>query len=356
MQKKVTLKQIAELANTSIGTVDRALNNRGRINEETKERILKLAKELNYAPNIMASSLSKKSEKRIGIVMSSEPEEFCIHLRHGIQDALEEDMVFGVRPEFIFSKTLSVKDQMDKLNQINRKDYDAFLVNAGSDQVGDWIKEAVNDGQTVVTFNTDAAESGRLCYVGEDPRQAGILIGTLLCEIIPNPRKILLMQGFEANFSHVQRCAGVREAVLAAYPSTEFLEEEYQDDPRLAREITRSLLEKYRDIDAVFASSATGVWGVGHAVSELKKEDRPKVFGYDVSMWLAELMDLDLCQGAIFQDPYWQGYYGAKKLIEGLTQTNRVKRDKYYIRSKIVLKSNVREYMKDKRQCDEYLL
>ena len=46
--KKVTLKQIAELADTSIGTVDRALNGRGRINEVTKQKILQIADELGY--------------------------------------------------------------------------------------------------------------------------------------------------------------------------------------------------------------------------------------------------------------------------------------------------------------------
>ena len=53
MEKKVTLKQIAELAEVSIGTVDRALNNRGRINTETKDKILKIADELHYKPNLL---------------------------------------------------------------------------------------------------------------------------------------------------------------------------------------------------------------------------------------------------------------------------------------------------------------
>ena len=38
---QITLKQIAERAGTSVGTVDRALNNRGRISPSTKEKIIK---------------------------------------------------------------------------------------------------------------------------------------------------------------------------------------------------------------------------------------------------------------------------------------------------------------------------
>ena len=54
----VTLKQIAELAGVSRGTVDRALYNRGRINPEVAERIRTIAKELGYQPNRAGKALA----------------------------------------------------------------------------------------------------------------------------------------------------------------------------------------------------------------------------------------------------------------------------------------------------------
>ena len=44
----VTLQQIAEAAGVSRGTVDRALNNRGRIRPEVEEKIKKIAQEMGY--------------------------------------------------------------------------------------------------------------------------------------------------------------------------------------------------------------------------------------------------------------------------------------------------------------------
>ena len=44
---QITLKQIAERAGTSVGTVDRALNNRGRISPSTKEKIIKIANDID---------------------------------------------------------------------------------------------------------------------------------------------------------------------------------------------------------------------------------------------------------------------------------------------------------------------
>ena len=46
-----TIKEIAELAGVSRGTVDRVLNNRGSVNRETAEKIRAIIKQLGYKPN-----------------------------------------------------------------------------------------------------------------------------------------------------------------------------------------------------------------------------------------------------------------------------------------------------------------
>ena len=57
----VTVKQIAELANVSRGTVDRVLNNRSGVSEATRQKVLKIAKELHYEPNFLAKACATLS-------------------------------------------------------------------------------------------------------------------------------------------------------------------------------------------------------------------------------------------------------------------------------------------------------
>jgi LacI family transcriptional regulator len=65
----VTIKDLANICGVSAGTVDRALNNRPGISEKTKDKILQVAKEMNYQPDFRAQSLVKGKTMTIGVVL-----------------------------------------------------------------------------------------------------------------------------------------------------------------------------------------------------------------------------------------------------------------------------------------------
>ena len=54
VRRKMSTAKLAEICGVSQGTVDRALNNRGGIKPETRDRILRIAKEYGYRPNIQS--------------------------------------------------------------------------------------------------------------------------------------------------------------------------------------------------------------------------------------------------------------------------------------------------------------
>jgi len=68
--KKVNIKYIAKVAGVSPSTVSRALRDDPNASKKTKERILKIAKKLNYYPNLLAKGLRNKRTKTIGIILN----------------------------------------------------------------------------------------------------------------------------------------------------------------------------------------------------------------------------------------------------------------------------------------------
>jgi len=82
---KITIKDIARMANVSHTTVSRALNNKSRIRNETKEKIISIARELNYKPDFIARSLVMKRTKTLGLVITTISNPFYIELAQGIE-------------------------------------------------------------------------------------------------------------------------------------------------------------------------------------------------------------------------------------------------------------------------------
>ena len=61
-EKRITVKDIATLAGVSKGTVDRVLHNRGEVSEASREKVMKIARQIGYKPNVHASLLASQKK------------------------------------------------------------------------------------------------------------------------------------------------------------------------------------------------------------------------------------------------------------------------------------------------------
>ena len=101
----VTIQQIADMAGVSRGTVDRALNGRGRVNADVAEKILKIAAELDYIPK-------SKRKKSAGNAQSP----FMIEIYKGIHQAVEELSIWNID---ILERSIDSVDEKEQLDAID---------------------------------------------------------------------------------------------------------------------------------------------------------------------------------------------------------------------------------------------
>lgn len=83
----VTLKDVAEEVGLTVTTVSRVLNNRGYIKKETKQKVYDAMKKLNYQPNEVARSLSKKVTNTIGVIVPHISHPYFAELISSIESA-----------------------------------------------------------------------------------------------------------------------------------------------------------------------------------------------------------------------------------------------------------------------------
>jgi LacI family transcriptional regulator len=87
-RKMAGIKDIAKKARCSISTVSYALNGSPKVTAETRERVLQIAKELNYVPNAAARMLRARETKIIGCFLSDYSGSFYGRLLKGMRETL----------------------------------------------------------------------------------------------------------------------------------------------------------------------------------------------------------------------------------------------------------------------------
>jgi LacI family transcriptional regulator len=111
----LTLRKIAELSHTSINTVSRALNQKDGVSQETRERILRIALEHNYRPNLMARSMRGMHTNLIGFLVEDVTNPYFVKMLAGAEQwANKEGM------------TLLIGSSNEKIDK-ERNHIDAFL-------------------------------------------------------------------------------------------------------------------------------------------------------------------------------------------------------------------------------------
>ncbi|MBO8163515.1 MAG: LacI family DNA-binding transcriptional regulator [Brevibacillus sp.] len=83
---KPTIYDVAEKAGVSISTVSRVINNTGRISEKTKKKVLQVMESLRYQPSVVASALTGKRTRTIGLIIPDVANPFFAEIARRIED------------------------------------------------------------------------------------------------------------------------------------------------------------------------------------------------------------------------------------------------------------------------------
>jgi LacI family transcriptional regulator len=91
MRAKPTLSTVAKHAGVSIPTVSQVMRRTGRISEETREKVLKAARDLNYVPNSRAAAMRSGENREVGFVINQLGNPFNAEVIGGVVELLEAE-------------------------------------------------------------------------------------------------------------------------------------------------------------------------------------------------------------------------------------------------------------------------
>ena len=123
----ITIKDIAREAGVSIQTVSRALNNKMEIDSNTKNRIMKIANDLHYSPNILASSLRLKRSKTLGIIIPDNRDPFFAEILQGATKAAQK-AGYQFLLTVLAEGGANINEDLEALNTLISKRVDGLLI------------------------------------------------------------------------------------------------------------------------------------------------------------------------------------------------------------------------------------
>lgn len=105
MNEKITIKDIAEMADVSVGTVDRVIHNRANVSQHSKEKIEAILKKINYHPNVYASALAyNKSYTFYMLIPTHESEAYWEEVEQGAKKAMDTKREFHIDVKIMYYK------------------------------------------------------------------------------------------------------------------------------------------------------------------------------------------------------------------------------------------------------------
>lgn len=194
-KKRITVKDIANRAGVSRGTVDRVLHSRGQVASEVADKVKKAVKDLGYRPNLLARSLAKQNVYRIATILPKiKNRGYWSMTQSGIDSSMEEISDFGITLDAFEFDANDVQSYIYATEQVLNDRPDGILIAPEFySQSRSFFESARRLNIPVLCINTQTTEYPNLGFIGPDAFQCGMMAGKLFQMTIPDLSRLMVL-------------------------------------------------------------------------------------------------------------------------------------------------------------------
>lgn len=336
-----TIKEIANLAGVSRGTVDRVLNHRGSVNPQTEQRILEIVQKLDYKPNKAGIVLAaRKKNLKLGVVLLGLGTVFYDEILVGVRDKERELSDYNCSV-LIRQTDYDLSQQLNAIDELIEEGINGLAISPYNDNaIREKIDELYELGIPVVTLNTDIENSKRISYIGCHFYRSGETAGGLMRLMTHGLVRVGIVSGSQNILCHTERIAGFCR-VISAFDNIQVVDTiNNNDDEDESYALTASLLARHPEINALYFT-AGGVYGGCRAVMDSGRHNTITIITYDMVNTTREFIEKGLIAATICQQPFLQGSKPLAILFTYLTTGEFPAVENDYVNIDIRIKENL---------------
>ncbi|HOX38804.1 MAG TPA: sugar-binding protein [Candidatus Brocadiia bacterium] len=290
-----------------------------------------------------AGGAGAAAAKKIEVAfVTNNASDFWTIARAGTDKAAAE---FGVSVQFRIPAQGTAQEQQQIIEDLMAKGVSGLAISPKdpANQVETINKAAAK--LNVITQDSDAPDSNRLCYIGTNNFDAGVEAGKLIKEVLPQGGKIMVFVGTLDAQNAQDRLKGIKEAIKGTKIEIVDVRTDETDRTKAKANVSDTLV-KYPDIGCL-----VGLWSYNgpsiiSAVQDAGKAGKVNVVCFDEEEATLQAVKDGQIFGTVVQQPYEFGYQSVKALAALAKGDKSVIPDNktIYVPVKVIRKENVGEF------------
>jgi LacI family transcriptional regulator len=274
MSNRPTVKDVAREAGVSVTTVDRALNGRAVVREDTLRRIADAAHRIGYhARGLFDHRLNTVApEKKFGFVLVKEKHEFYQNFAREIEQAIAARTDVRGHAIIRFAQSQSPEEFAELIQSVGER-VDALACTAVNHQkLNQVVEELRQKGVPTFSLLNDFAQGLRRNYLGINNIKVGRSAAWMLTHSAKLPGRLAIFVGGNRWHGHDLREVGFRGYVRENAPEFTVVDTLVNLEARqVTYEATLDLIERYPDLRGIYVAGG----GMEGAIAAMREATEP---------------------------------------------------------------------------------
>lgn len=267
--KRPTITDLARQAGVSVATVDRVLNRRLPVREDTALRVVSAAEAIGYhATGLLRQRMSELPRRTLGFLLQKRHDSFYQAFGAELVKATKALQSIEGKPLLDFVDELVPARIAARIRDMSERCDALAIVAVDHPTVHEAVEEAVSRGKPVFTLLSDITSPRRSCYLAVDTRRAGRTAAWTISRLAKKPGKVGILLGSHRYLSQEISEISFRSYMREHAPEFQLLEPLINlDDERIAYEAVTDMLASNPDLAGLYVSGG-GQDGLVRALRE----------------------------------------------------------------------------------------
>lgn len=323
LPERIRIKDIARLANVSVGTVDRVLHGRSGVSEASRKRVEEILKQLDYQPNMYASALASNKKYTFACLLPKHLEgEYWTDVQKGIREAVTTYSDFNISANITHYDPYDYNSFVATSQAVIEEQPDGVMFAPTVPQYTKGFTDALNElGIPYIYIDSQIKDAPPLAFFGQNSHQSGYFAARMLMLLAVNAREIVIFrkihEGVIGSNQQESREIGFRQYMQEHHPACNILELNLHADLNI--EDSRMLDDFFREHPDVKHGITfnSKVYIIGEYLQQRRKSDF-SLIGYDLLERNVTCLKEGTVSFLIAQQPELQGFNSIKTLCDHL--------------------------------------